>query len=96
MEASPNGLTAAEIAEKGETGIRTIYRDREPLRLKFHAKARGLPTEIFRLVLPFLDSLLTPSHSIRKTINGFSTLLPLRSLRLGVRKGFRFVLFLRL
>jgi hypothetical protein len=27
LEASPNGLTVAEIAQPGETGIRTIYRD---------------------------------------------------------------------
>jgi len=29
IEASPNGLTVAEIAEREETGIRTIYRDLE-------------------------------------------------------------------
>ena len=29
IEASPNGLTVAEIAQREETGIRTIYRDLE-------------------------------------------------------------------
>jgi len=31
IEASPNGLTVAEIAQREETGIRTIYRDLETL-----------------------------------------------------------------
>ena len=31
IEASPGGLTVAEIAEREETGIRRIYRDLEPL-----------------------------------------------------------------
>jgi len=31
IEASPNGLTVAEIAQREETGIRTIYRDLEAL-----------------------------------------------------------------
>jgi hypothetical protein len=31
IEASPNGLTLAEIAQREETGIRTIYRDLETL-----------------------------------------------------------------
>jgi DNA-binding transcriptional ArsR family regulator len=30
-EASPNGLTVTEIAQREETGIRTIYRDLDPL-----------------------------------------------------------------
>jgi hypothetical protein len=37
IEASPNGLTVAEIAEREETGIRTIYRDLEAL------QAAGFP-----------------------------------------------------
>ena len=32
IEASPNGLTVAEIAKREETGMRTIYRDLEVLR----------------------------------------------------------------
>ena len=36
-EASPNGLNAAEVAEREETGIRTIYRDLEAL------QAAGFP-----------------------------------------------------
>ena len=31
IEASPNGLTVTEIAQREETGIRTIYRDLEAL-----------------------------------------------------------------
>ncbi len=31
IEASPNGLTITEIAQREETGIRTIYRDLEAL-----------------------------------------------------------------
>ncbi len=31
IEASPNGLTVAEVAQREETGIRTIYRDLEAL-----------------------------------------------------------------
>jgi predicted DNA-binding transcriptional regulator YafY len=37
IEASPNGLTVAEIAKREETGIRTIYRDLEAL------QAAGFP-----------------------------------------------------
>jgi hypothetical protein len=85
IEASPNGLTVAEIANREETGIRTIYRDLEALRPKCHAKAQSASREIFRPALPFLDSFLTPSHSIRKTIKRFSAIPPLRPWRLGVR-----------
>ena len=88
IEASPNGLTVAEIANREETGIRTIYRDLEALQPKCHAKAQSTPREIFRLQLSFLVILLTPLHSIRKTIKGFLAIPPLRSLRLGVRRGF--------
>ncbi len=85
IEASSNGLTVAEISKREETGIRTIYRDLEALRAKCHPEAQGAPREIFRLVFPFLDSFLAPSHSIRKTIKRSSTLSPLNSLRLGMR-----------
>ncbi len=37
IEASPNGLTVAEIAQRGEIGFRTIYRDLEAL------QAAGFP-----------------------------------------------------
>jgi predicted DNA-binding transcriptional regulator YafY len=37
IEASPNGLTETEIAQREETGIRTIYRDLEAL------QSAGLP-----------------------------------------------------
>jgi predicted DNA-binding transcriptional regulator YafY len=37
IEASPGGLTVTEIAEREETGIRTIYRDLEAL------QAAGFP-----------------------------------------------------
>jgi predicted DNA-binding transcriptional regulator YafY len=86
IEASSNGLTVAEIAEREETGIRTIYRDLEALRPKCHAKPQSAPREIFRPVLPFLSTFLTLSHSIGKTIKRFSIILALRSLRLGVRR----------
>jgi hypothetical protein len=88
IEASTNGLTVAEIANREETGIRTIYRDREDLQPECHAKAQSAQREIFRLVLPFLDGFLAPSHSIRKTIKRSSTVYPLSSLRLDTRKGF--------
>ena len=88
IEASSNGLTIAEIANREETGMRTIYRDLEAHQPHGHAKAQSTPREIFRLLLSFLDILLTPSHSIRKTIKGFLAIRPLRSLRLGVRRGF--------
>jgi hypothetical protein len=94
IEASPNGLTVTEIAQREETGIRTIYRDLEALYLRYHAKAQRAPSEIFRLLLSSLDILLTPSYSIRKTIKGFSARPSLRPLRLGVRKGFGCVFYL--
>ena len=37
IEASPNGLTVTEIAQRKKTGIRTIYRDLEAL------QAAGFP-----------------------------------------------------
>jgi hypothetical protein len=92
IEASPNGLTVAEIAKREETGLRSIYRDLEALRNQCHAKAQSAPRGIFRLLLPFLDIFSTPSHSIRKTIRKFSNVSPLRSLRLCVRRFFGVVL----
>ena len=55
------------------------------LQAQSHSKVQRVPREIFRLLLPFLDIFLTPSHSIRKTIKGFPAKPPLRPLRLGVR-----------
>jgi hypothetical protein len=74
IEASPNGLTVAEIADREETGIRTIYRDLEALQDQCHAKAQSAPREIFRPLSPFLDIFLPPSRSIGKIIKGFSTI----------------------
>ena len=88
IEASPNGLTVSEIAKREETEIRTIYRDLEALQPECHAKAQSTPREIFRILLSFLNIFLTSSHSIRKTIKGFSAIPPLRSLRLSVRVFF--------
>jgi predicted DNA-binding transcriptional regulator YafY len=86
IEASPNGLTVAEIAKREDSGIRTIYRDLEAHHSPGHAKARSAPRETFRVLLAFLDIFLPPWHSFRKTIKGFSAKKPLRSLRLGVRR----------
>jgi predicted DNA-binding transcriptional regulator YafY len=90
IDASPNGLTVTEIAQRGGTGIRTIYRDLEALQAAVfphpcHAKAQSMPSQIFRLLLSFLDIFLAASHSIRKMIKEFSGIPSLRSLRLGVR-----------
>jgi len=83
IEVDPNGLTVPEIAQREETGIRTIYRDLEALQAAdfpqpCHVKAQRAPKEIFRLLFSFLDIFLTPSDSIRKTIRGFSGRPPLR------------------
>jgi hypothetical protein len=83
IEASPNGLTVSEIANREETGIRTIYRDVEAYRA--HAKAQSAPRKTFRVLLAFLDIFLLSSHSFRKAIKEFSAIPPLRSLRLCVR-----------
>jgi len=88
IEASPNGLTVAEIAKREDSGIRTIYRDLEAHHSPGHAKARSAPRETFRVLLAFLDIFFPPWHSFRKTIKGFSAKTPLHPLRLGVRKGF--------
>ena len=55
IEASPGGLTVAEIANREETGIRTIYRDLEALYSHGHAKAQRAPRETFRVLLAFLN-----------------------------------------
>ena len=85
IEASPNGLTVAEIADREETGIRTIYRDLEALQPKCHAKAQRAPRETFRVLLTILDIFLVPSDLFRKIIEKFSGKHPLRPWRLGVR-----------
>jgi len=77
IEASPNELAVTEIAQREETGIRTIYRDLEALQAAgfpypCHAKAQRAPREIFRLLLSFLDIFSASSHPIRKAIKEFS------------------------
>ena len=57
IEASPNGLTATEIAQREETGIRTIYRDLEAL------QAAGFPYLLKELRKPTAGPSLTPSNS---------------------------------
>ena len=71
---SPNGLTVTEIAQREETGIRTIYRNLEALQAAnfpypCHAKPQSTPREIFRLPLSFLDIFLASSHPTRKAMN---------------------------
>jgi hypothetical protein len=63
IEASPNGLTVAEIAEREDTGIRTIYRDLEAVYLRYHAKAQSAPREIFKNLFPPLNIFLLLQHS---------------------------------
>jgi len=46
IEASPNGLTVAEIAKREDSGIRTIYRDLEAL------QAAGFPLYTERVDRP--------------------------------------------
>jgi len=84
IEASSNGLTVAEIANREETGIRTIYRDLEALLPKCHAKAQRAPRETYRVLLTILDIFLVPSDLFRKIIEKFSGKHPLRPRRLGV------------
>ena len=63
IEAGPNGLNAAEIAEREETGIPTIYRDLEALYPRYHAKAQRAPSEIFKILFPPLKIFLLLQHS---------------------------------
>ena len=63
IEASPNGLTVTEIAQREETGIRTIYRDLEVLYPRYHAKAQRAPSEIFKILFPPLKIFLLLQHS---------------------------------
>jgi hypothetical protein len=76
---SANGLAAAEIAKREETDIHTIYAT-----WKTCGKRRKVRQEKYLdFYCPFLDSFLTPSHSIWKTIGRFSTVPPLGSLALA-------------
>ena len=59
IEASPSGLTVAEIAKREETGIRTIYRDLEALQPAFHAKAQSAPSKRSVRLLSFPKILLS-------------------------------------
>jgi predicted DNA-binding transcriptional regulator YafY len=63
IEASPGGLTVAEIAKREETGIRTIYRDLEAQHLRYHAKAQRAPSEIFKILFPPLKIFIMLQHS---------------------------------
>ena len=92
IEAGSNRFTLAEIGQREETGIRTIYKKLEALQAAgfsypCHAKAQRAPREIFGLLLSFLDIFLAPSDSIRKTIKEFSARPPLGSWRLCVKPG---------
>lgn len=75
IEASPNGLTVAELAKREETGLRTIYRDLDALQAKCHAKAQRAPREIFGIFFPFLKIFLIPPNSIKKTIKNLLHIL---------------------
>ena len=73
IEASPNELAVTEIAQREETGIRTIYRDLEALQAAgfpypCHAKAQRAPGEVFGTLYPSFE-VFSPSllHSNRKT-----------------------------
>jgi DNA-binding IclR family transcriptional regulator len=55
IEASFNGLTVAEIAQREETGIRTIYRDLDALQAQCHAKAQRSQRRWFGVGLRFLN-----------------------------------------
>jgi predicted DNA-binding transcriptional regulator YafY len=69
FEASPNGLPVTEIAQREETGIRTIYRDLEalqaagfPLYTERTEKANGwafIDTFKFKIPPPFTLGALT-------------------------------------
>jgi len=63
IEASPGGLTVAEIAEREETGIRTIYRDLQAQHLRYHAKAQRASSEIFKILFPPLKIFILLQHS---------------------------------
>jgi len=64
IEASPNGLTVAEIAKREETGIRTSYRDLEALQPTSHAKAQSAPSKRSTPILPFIKIFLP--HCFRR------------------------------
>ena len=53
IEASPNGLTVDEIANREEIGLRTIYRDLGALQPKRHAKAQSTPEKYLHLYSSF-------------------------------------------
>ncbi|NWF57097.1 MAG: hypothetical protein HXY45_20155 [Syntrophaceae bacterium] len=82
IEASTNGLTVAEIANREETGIRILYRDLEA----YHARAKAQSAPKKRFILAFLDIFLLSSHPFGKAIKEFLTKPHLRSWRFGVRR----------
>jgi len=57
--------------------------------LKCHAKAQRAPRGIYRIPLSFLDIFLIPSHSIGKTIEGFSAKSSWRSCALAGGKNMK-------
>ena len=59
IEASPSGLTVAEIAEREETGIRTIYRDLEAVQAaRFPLYAEKANAQSF--IAPFKSKIFLP------------------------------------
>lgn len=67
IEASPGGLTVAEIAKREETGIRTIYRDLEAIQAagfplfteRVERASRWVFTDIFKCKVPPFFRLLS-------------------------------------
>ena len=93
IEASPSGLTVAEIAKREETGIRTIYRDLEALQPASHAKAQSAPSKRSTLLLPFKKIFLP--HCFRKYPHFFffpiaRDTMPRKAERFAKKKRFEF------
>jgi hypothetical protein len=58
------------------------------LQIKGHTTTQRAPSDIFKLLFPSLKILLTPLYSINKIMMASSVEPSLRTLRLGVRRGF--------
>ena len=75
IEASPNGLTVAELAKQEETGLRTINRDLEPLQasgvLVYTERAERsnrwafIDTFIFKIPPLFIPSLDRDEYTVK-------------------------------
>lgn len=96
IEASPGGLTVAEIAEREETGIRTIYRDLESL------QAAGFPLYTERVDRvnrwAFIDTfkfkiLPLQSRQDAKIVKGNIQVFNAFTMRIGVRGAFARIFF---